>query len=554
LVRFRNKPCHLSRRVLWPAVLLLLALIPFANLAQQPGESGLGIISGKVVDANSGAPLARCSVQIDPTGQGGLSGSARSVVTADDGQFIFEGVAPGKYRLSANKRGYLHQEYEEHENFSTAIAIGPKLTAEGLIFKVTPQAVISGEVTDQNGEPVRGAQVRLFKDQERMGLQSVVRRQVVVADDRGIYEIPNVGPGNYYLAVSAQPWYTQRMMRFDGGREDSSSELDVAYPTTFYAQVTNSDDATPIPIKGGERIQANVTLTAQQAMRLRVKLPAQEPAQDSSQVPAHSHEYTAVLSQPVFGQMEPLLIGMQSTADGTMITDGVLPGHYEVTVTQHEFGAPSSTHFETDVASGATELTPIEAESEVTVVGKVSSLDGKIPVGGIILRPTNHGRPYQATLGPAGEFTVQVPPGDYEVIGQLPQMYLARIRTQDAELKDHVLPVKAGGAPKLEILASKGFGQIEGIVQRGDQPVSGVLVLLAPEGNRILFRRDQSDSDGTFSLTNIVPGRYRLLAIEGGWDLEWGNRDVLNAFLKKSIPVEVHANDKLTGTVESQSR
>jgi hypothetical protein len=78
--------------------------------------------------------------------------------------------------------------------------------------------------------------------------------------------------------------------------------------------------------------------------------------------------------------------------------------------------------------------------------------------------------------------------------------------------------------------------------------------LLAPEGNRILFRRDQSDSDGTFSLTNIVPGRYRLLAIEGGWDLEWGNRDVLNAFLKKSIPVEVHANDKLTGTVESQSR
>jgi 5-hydroxyisourate hydrolase-like protein (transthyretin family) len=553
LVRFRNKPCHLSRRVLWPAVLLLLALIPFANLAQEPGQSSLGIISGKVVDANSGAPLARCSVQIDPTGQGGQSGSARSVVTADDGQFIFEGVAPGKYRLSANKRGYLRQEYEEHENFSTAIAIGPKLIAEGLIFKVTPQAVISGEVTDQNGEPVRGAQVRLFKDQERMGLQSVVRRQAVVADDRGIYEIPNVGPGNYYLAVSAQPWYTQRMMRFDGGREDSSSELDVAYPTTFYAQVTNSDDATPIPIKGGERIQANVTLTAQQAMRLPIKLPLQEPAQDPSQDPAHSHEYTVVLSQSVFGQMEPFTIGMVNTPDGT-VTDGILPGHYEVTVSQHGFGAPSSTRFETDVASGDAELTPVEAESEVTVAGKVSSLDGKTPVGGIILQPTNRGRPYQATLGPAGEFTVQVLPGDYEVIGQLPQMYLARIRTQDAELKDHVLPVKAGGAPKLEILASKGFGQIDGIVQRGDQPVSGVMVLLAPEDNRILFRRDQSDSDGTFSLTNIVPGRYRLLAIEGGWELEWGNRDVLNAFLKRSILVEVHANDKLTRTVESQSR
>jgi hypothetical protein len=80
------------------------------------------------------------------------------------------------------------------------------------------------------------------------------------------------------------------------------------------------------------------------------------------------------------------------------------------------------------------------------------------------------------------------------------------------------------------------------------------MVLLVPDDNRILFRRDQSDSDGTFTLGNIVPGRYRLLAVERGWELEWANQDVLSAFLKKSIPVEVHANDKLTRTVEVQSR
>jgi hypothetical protein len=52
----------------------------------------------------------------------------------------------------------------------------------------------------------------------------------------------------------------------------------------------------------------------------------------------------------------------------------------------------------------------------------------------------------------------------------------------------------------------------------------------------------------------VVPGRYRLLAVERGWELEWANHDVLNAFLKKSVPVEVRANDKLTKTVEVQSR
>jgi hypothetical protein len=45
-----------------------------------------------------------------------------------------------------------------------------------------------------------------------------------------------------------------------------------------------------------------------------------------------------------------------------------------------------------------------------------------------------------------------------------------------------------------------------------------------------------------------------LLAVERGWELEWANRNVLDAFLKKGIPIEVHANDKLTGTVEVQSR
>jgi hypothetical protein len=83
------------------------------------------------------------------------------------------------------------------------------------------------------------------------------------------------------------------------------------------------------------------------------------------------------------------------------------------------------------------------------------------------------------------------------------------------------------------------------------------MVLLAPENakdNQILFRRDQSDSDGTFLLSSIVPGRYRLLAIDDGWELDWADPNVLAAYLKKSITVQVHARDKFKQTVEVQSR
>jgi hypothetical protein len=52
------------------------------------------------------------------------------------------------------------------------------------------------------------------------------------------------------------------------------------------------------------------------------------------------------------------------------------------------------------------------------------------------------------------------------------------------------------------------------------------MVLLVPEDfehNMSNLRRDQSDSDGTFVLRDAPPGKYRIVAIEKGWDAEWGN-------------------------------
>jgi hypothetical protein len=428
--------------------------------------------------------------------------------------------------------------------------VGPGLKSEGLIFQAVPEAIVSGVITDESGEPVRQAQVQLVKDQDRDGLQATQQRQMVITDDRGIYEIANIGPGNYYLAVSAQPWYAhgrQPMQMSDRQEEQSTSPLDVAYANTFYPGTTDSDQATPIRIKGGERIDVNLTLTAQPAIHLRVNLPVQNPE--------HTGGYSVVVSQSLFGRMEQVSTGMQTMRNGIMEIEGVLPGHYDVTVTHTAPGGsqPESKHFSADVASGTTQLTADNA-SEVTVTGKVTSPEGSVPSARILFRTSHPRRFYPVMLNQGGEFTVELPPGEYEIIGQIPQMYLAHIASQDGEVKGHLLQVKAGTTPRLEILASRGFGQIDGAVRRGGQPASGIMVLLAPVDNRILFRRDQSDSDGSFTLRNIVPGRYFLLAIDRGWELEWANPSVLDVFLKKSIPIEVHASDKLTQTVEVQSR
>ena len=152
---------------------------------------------------------------------------------------------------------------------------------------------------------------------------------------------------------------------------------------------------------------------------------------------------------------------------------------------------------------------------------------------------------------------MHVVPGEYQVMGQDPQIYVASVSSSNAPVKGHVLQVSAGAAPRLEIVVGAGFGQIEGMVERAGHPTGGVMVLLAPEDakdNLTLFRRDQSDSDGTFLLSNIIPGRYRLLAIDEGWELNWADPNVLAAYLKKSLPVQVRSHDKLEQTVEVQSR
>ncbi len=100
-------------------------------------------------------------------------------------------------------------------------------------------------------------------------------------------------------------------------------------------------------------------------------------------------------------------------------------------------------------------------------------------------------------------------------IGQIPQMYLASVTSPDTLVKGRMVQVKAGSAAKLEIVAGNGYGQIEGVAERNGRPASGVMVLLAPEDakdNQILFRRDQSDSDGTFS---IVQYHSRTIPVAG---------------------------------------
>ncbi len=143
-----------------------------------------------------------------------------------------------------------------------------------------------------------------------------------------------------------------------------------------------------------------------------------------------------------------------------------------------------------------------------------------------------------------GTFTFKdVEPGFYEliVVGGGRQLPVLQIRTAGREIEGGRIQI--GSDPiTLAATAAEGSATVNGFAKRNGQGKGGAMVALVPRhpgANRYLFRRDQSDSDGSFSLYRIVPGRYTLIAIEDGWELEWVREVVLQKYLAQGMQLDI---------------
>jgi hypothetical protein len=101
---------------------------------------------------------------------------------------------------------------------------------------------------------------------------------------------------------------------------------------------------------------------------------------------------------------------------------------------------------------------------------------------------------------------------------------------------------------------------LNGIVQRGGAPVSGVFLALAPTDLKemaSLVQLNQSDSDGSFNFTHIPPGDYTVMAIEEGWKLDWMLPESIAPFLPGGVKVTLTGRERevdLKSPVEIQPR
>ena len=95
---------------------------------------------------------------------------------------------------------------------------------------------------------------------------------------------------------------------------------------------------------------------------------------------------------------------------------------------------------------------------------------------------------------------------------------------------------------KLAVTIAQGTGHVSGVAMKNAEPLEGVMLLLVPldfGGPVGLYRRDESDSDGTFEFEGVVPGNYLAVGIAEGWNLEWGKAEVLAKYLARGTKMLV---------------
>lgn len=562
----------LQRHTRWPIAALAFALAgagamlsaqtaPIGRARPDPAMPGGPFkIAGVVVSDKTGGPLGRARVTIFETAN---PRSRAATVTGADGHFEFDHLSAGKYSLQGERRGFLPTSYEQHGQFSTAIVTGPSFETQNLTLRLVPGAMISGHIFDESGGPVHRAQVEMYRANRDSGASQVTLAGAEQSDDRGYYELSPLFPGTYYVSADAQPWYAVHPRRSRSEGEASSVQsvdpsLDVSYPTTFCGDTTESDAAAPIVLKGGDHAQVDIHLNPVPSLHLMVHVP--ESRKNGYSPPT--------FYKRVFDSVQNVSTeGEQSVSPDTLEITGVPAGRYAV-----RMSGPSGEAMqiaEMNLTQDGQELDASAGEplARLTVSVKIAGEEKTPEQLAVILRDsrlqptgsqTDHNGEAHFEGLRAGKYSIAVfSPGARYVVSQtsLPGAGPGSATSGSS------VELAPGAALSLSALVVPGTAKVEGFVKRAGKAAAGIMVVLAPdkpESNLELFRRDQSDFDGSFTLQGVVPGSYTVIAIENGWTLDWSTPAVLARYKprgeKLTVSPQTAGTVSLPAPVEVQPR
>ncbi|HEY2384000.1 MAG TPA: carboxypeptidase regulatory-like domain-containing protein [Terriglobia bacterium] len=180
---------------------MLLHAMVLAGLLAQNGTQ----VEGFVKRAGTNEPVPRAIVELHRDSDDSIE---YTVSSGDDGKYAVRNVRPGKYRIVANKAGYVRAEYGQRApgKGGTALEFAAGRNVAGLDLALTATAAISGRIYDVNGLPVVKATVRALKPSFQNGQRTFTPVQAALTNDLGEYRLFWLAPGRYFVGVNAPDW------------------------------------------------------------------------------------------------------------------------------------------------------------------------------------------------------------------------------------------------------------------------------------------------------------------------------------------------------------
>jgi Carboxypeptidase regulatory-like domain len=194
-----------------PARLVVVSLVAFTiSIEAQtpaPSDASTGLIVGQVVDGDSGRPVGGAIASISgirPASGGGATLSPPSrVITTSDGRFVFRDLPRGSFGITASKPGYGAGAYGRRRpnGLAQQVSLAEGERTADVVIRIWKHGAISGTVVDEAGEPLINALVRAYRRGTTMGTRYFQISSMAVTDDRGMYRLIELQPGEYIVAV-----------------------------------------------------------------------------------------------------------------------------------------------------------------------------------------------------------------------------------------------------------------------------------------------------------------------------------------------------------------